>query len=98
MKEPVGRVVHCASVLRVNLKIESLRDLKMRWQRIQGEGAGLQTRPRAHPAGERVAEAAGRRAPQAEGARRERKKEKEALPDKGNKPESTEPVGSSEKD
>ena len=98
MKEPVGRVVHCASVLRVNLKMESLRDLKMRWQRIQGERAGLQTRPRAHPAGEREAEAAGRRAPQAEGARRERKKEKEALPDKEKKPESTEPVGSSEKD
>ena len=40
---------------------------------------------------------AGRRPPQAEGARRERKKEKEALRDKGKKPESTEPVGSSEK-
>ena len=41
MKEPVGKVVHCPGVLRVNLKIKSLRDLKTRVAENTGRGSGI---------------------------------------------------------
>nr|KAF6436621.1 UPF3B regulator of nonsense mediated mRNA decay [Rousettus aegyptiacus] len=41
MKEPVGRVVHCPNVLMVNLKMKSLRDLKMKVAETTGRGNGI---------------------------------------------------------
>nr|KAF6314047.1 UPF3B regulator of nonsense mediated mRNA decay [Pipistrellus kuhlii] len=41
MKEPVGKVVHCPNVVMPNLKMKSLRDLKMRVAETIGRGNGI---------------------------------------------------------
>ncbi|KAF6091745.1 UPF3B regulator of nonsense mediated mRNA decay [Phyllostomus discolor] len=41
MKEAVGKVAHCPNVLIVNLKMRSLRDLKMKVSETTGRGNGI---------------------------------------------------------
>ena len=107
MKEPVGKVVHCPGVLRLNLKMKSLRDLKMSVAENTERGSGIMNETKS---------ASGRRERlkwQKEEIHRQKehyekekackrkeeemKKEEEALWEKRKKPEGTEPVCNSEK-
>ena len=107
MKEPVGKVVHCPGVLRVNLKMKSLRDLKMSMAENTGRGSGIMNRSKSASGGrerlKRQEEEIHRQKEHYEKEKackrkeEEMKKEEEALWEKGKKPEGTEPVCNSEK-
>lgn len=107
MKEPVGKVVHCPGVLRVNLKMKSLRDLKMSVAENTGRGSGIMNRSKSASGGterlKRQEEEIHRQKEHYEKEKackrkeEEMKQEEEALWEKGKKPEGTEPVCNSEK-
>lgn len=104
MKEPVGKGVHCPSILRASLEMKSLQHLKMRAAETTGRGNRVVNAIKSTGLGKerpkRQDECLRQLCWDKEACNRkeeEMEKEKKAHQDKRKKPESTESIGSMEK-